>query len=384
MPNTISKTLTFEAHPPHALHGAQFENRRGASIESTTISRTERKVVEEPGSEAAGREAPAANQYIATFGHTSYPQELNWQFTLGDFLSFEQWLYEATPQAGATQSVYDPDFETLRLNQRAYRVVERNPIGYLVSINSPLSPTEIQLDANFQALTLSTANVFNIERTEQGQAVNIKQIEAKAHYSFLTDTPLQEPRLVEHLEVAFESAPSAALGQRTLSRGMVLDQAAPDRFLGETQRLPSSHPRVIDIVQVARRDSDDFISALLDAANRELHYEPGRAAANVSEALQRGYGECNDFADLLTTLARAAGIPARTVYGLAYQPNSPPAFAFHAWTEVHWDGRWQAMDPTFNQRITDATHIPLNDDEAALLMLTHTRSPVAIQILDYR
>ena len=79
VPNTISKTLTFEAHPPHALHSAQFENRRGASIESTTISRTERKVVEEPGSEAAGREAPAANQYIATFGHTSYPQELNWQ-----------------------------------------------------------------------------------------------------------------------------------------------------------------------------------------------------------------------------------------------------------------------------------------------------------------
>ena len=34
-------------------------------------------------------------------------------------------------------------------------------------------------------------------------------------------------------------------------------------------------------------------------------------------------------------------------------------FYYHAWPEVHLDGRWIWMDPTLDQPLADATHIKL-------------------------
>jgi transglutaminase-like putative cysteine protease len=116
------------------------------------------------------------------------------------------------------------------------------------------------------------------------------------------------------------------------------------------------------------------------AAHETLRYTEGRPAGSVLEAVRRGIGECTDYADLYTTLARAAGLPARTVYGLAYKDGTPPSFMFHAWNEVHSDGAWRAMDPTWNQTVTDATHIPMTDSQAANLMLAHSRSDVAFSV----
>jgi transglutaminase/protease-like cytokinesis protein 3 len=76
-----------------------------------------------------------------------------------------------------------------------------------------------------------------------------------------------------------------------------------------------------------------------------------------------------EFADLFTTLARSLGIPARTVFGLAYDDGNEPAFAFHAWNEVSVDGVWQSVDPTWNQLRVDATHIPLPSNQSAALQL---------------
>jgi hypothetical protein len=84
-------------------------------------------------------------------------------------------------------------------------------------------------------------------------------------------------------------------------------------------------------------------------------------------------GDCSEYADLLTTLARSLGIPARTVFGLAYQDGAEPAFRFHAWNELALDGRWMPADPTWNQVQIDATHIPMPLDVAtALQLLTGT------------
>jgi transglutaminase-like putative cysteine protease len=45
------------------------------------------------------------------------------------------------------------------------------------------------------------------------------------------------------------------------------------------------------------------------------------------------------------------------------------AFANHAWVEVVLDGRWVAMDPTWNQTQVDATHIRLGVDEQSDLTM---------------
>ena len=63
----------------------------------------------------------------------------------------------------------------------------------------------------------------------------------------------------------------------------------------------------------------------------------------------------------MVALARAAGIPAKEVAGVAYTPAPRPCFAWHAWAEIHDGAQWVTIDPTWNQVYVDATHLKLSD-----------------------
>ena len=88
---------------------------------------------------------------------------------------------------------------------------------------------------------------------------------------------------------------------------------------------------------------------------------------NVLDVMRNRSGDCNEYAELLTTLGRALNIPTRTIIGLAYTEERAPAFALHAWNEVLLDGVWRALDPTWNQTTVDATHLRLPDTSGSLL-----------------
>jgi transglutaminase-like putative cysteine protease len=66
-------------------------------------------------------------------------------------------------------------------------------------------------------------------------------------------------------------------------------------------------------------------------------------------------GDCNEHAQLFVALARAAGIPARTVSGLVAIDGT---FYYHAWAEVMLH-EWVAVDPTFGQFPVGASHVRL-------------------------
>ena len=70
-------------------------------------------------------------------------------------------------------------------------------------------------------------------------------------------------------------------------------------------------------------------------------------------------GDCNEHAVLYAGLARALGIPTRIAIGVVYVNNG---FYYHAWNEV-WIGHWVAVDPTFGQKVADATHIKLYEGD---------------------
>jgi transglutaminase-like putative cysteine protease len=72
----------------------------------------------------------------------------------------------------------------------------------------------------------------------------------------------------------------------------------------------------------------------------------------VERALAQKWGRCWDFSDVFITLARAAGIPARQVYGWI-GPSG------HVWAEV-FDGRaWIQVDPTASWTGVSEDYIPL-------------------------
>jgi hypothetical protein len=75
------------------------------------------------------------------------------------------------------------------------------------------------------------------------------------------------------------------------------------------------------------------------------------------DLLKSKKGECSAHALLFTTLARAAGIPAREAGGWYYMGDSYQAFGGHAWNEVILDGQWVPVDAIFQQIQLDAGHI---------------------------
>lgn len=80
----------------------------------------------------------------------------------------------------------------------------------------------------------------------------------------------------------------------------------------------------------------------------------------ASRVIESGHGDCSEMAMLFVALARASNLPARRVVGLAAtRADGSSAFGFHAWAEVALDGHWVAVDPTWNEPLADATHVPL-------------------------
>src|SRR2546422_771175 len=81
-----------------------------------------------------------------------------------------------------------------------------------------------------------------------------------------------------------------------------------------------------------------------------------RAPAAVPSALQvleGRVGDCNEHAVLFVALARAAGLPARTVVGLVPVDGR---FYYHAWAEVYL-GDWVAVDPMLDEFPAGAAHV---------------------------
>ena len=92
-----------------------------------------------------------------------------------------------------------------------------------------------------------------------------------------------------------------------------------------------------------------LVAAMRDWIHDHLSYVPGASNADTtaSDTFIRREGVCSDYAHLMITLTRAAGIPARiaSVYALGVDPPD-----FHAVAEVFLGngggGEWHLVDPT--------------------------------------
>lgn len=95
---------------------------------------------------------------------------------------------------------------------------------------------------------------------------------------------------------------------------------------------------------------------LMECLHRDFAYQSGVTDTGTTseQALEKGCGVCQDYAHLLITLCRMAGIPARYVAGMVVGEGET-----HAWVEVFADGKWQALDPTQNC-IADGRYIKLS------------------------
>lgn len=128
-------------------------------------------------------------------------------------------------------------------------------------------------------------------------------------------------------------------------------------FLAPDPLIQSANPRV-------RAQAKAIIARERDparAAELLLRWVSGHVAKQVTvsvpsavRVLEQRRGDCNEHTVLYVALARAVGLPARTVAGLVYLDGR---FYYHAWPEVYLGGGWLAVDPTLDQFPADATHL---------------------------
>ncbi len=111
------------------------------------------------------------------------------------------------------------------------------------------------------------------------------------------------------------------------------------------------------------------IAAMTEWIHQRLDYQPGSSDSTTTAAdtFVARKGVCRDYAHLLTTFSRAAGIPARLVSAYGWQVDPPD---FHALVEVWLAGAWQLVDPSRLAPIEAVVRICVGRDATDIAFMT--------------
>jgi hypothetical protein len=128
----------------------------------------------------------------------------------------------------------------------------------------------------------------------------------------------------------------------------------------ETATYPLSHAKVQALAKEAVGDAktaEEKVKRLVRFVSRYITPSYTAQPLTVMDLLKVRKGDCKHYALLFTTLARAAGIPAREVHGLVYLGDDEKALGFHAWNEVVLDAHWVPVDASAGEMEINPTHI---------------------------
>lgn len=130
--------------------------------------------------------------------------------------------------------------------------------------------------------------------------------------------------------------------------GMVYGRAPLWHFMQPTP-LTSSGARVRALADVVKKQGTPLagLHALSAAVLQATPYQLGGTGSETTaeEALEIGFGVCQDHAHIFIAAARDAGIPARYVSGYLMMNDRVDQDASHAWAEAHLDDLgWVGFD----------------------------------------
>jgi transglutaminase-like putative cysteine protease/Flp pilus assembly protein TadD len=115
-------------------------------------------------------------------------------------------------------------------------------------------------------------------------------------------------------------------------------------------------------------DANEKARKIYDYVTTNLVYNVQPQSLGAEHAITNpDEADCTEFAALFVALCRAAGIPARVIFGFVREPGETYIGTSHAWGEFYLDDfGWIPADPTFGSRYAteyfarvDADHIAL-------------------------
>lgn len=146
------------------------------------------------------------------------------------------------------------------------------------------------------------------------------------------------------------------------------DDKSPSAFLGSTEFLDTTHPRLSSFARAAVRGAEsdaDLVACLFRAVRDGIRYNPyairaDRRSYRASQIAQSGENWCVPKAVLLVAAARSVGIPARLGFADVRNHISTPKlrdlmgtdlFVYHGYAELFVTGRWFKASPAFNSEL---------------------------------
>ncbi|MBN1772306.1 MAG: transglutaminase domain-containing protein [Deltaproteobacteria bacterium] len=225
--------------------------------------------------------------------------------------------------------------------------------------------------------SMGTGIVLRLEDQEQARsdlsALGPLDLRVEIDRPLGSPTDVRELRLVVGVPSGFAipSGPQQEITPRDDGRFDVVLRAVPgpkatnderERSLRPTPEVDADAPSIVKLAEELAADAatdrdkaDRIVAWVYDNLRKDLSTNLGTA----SQVLDRKVGDCTEHALLVTALARAAGLPARQVSGLIYVGDELGFFGWHAWTQITIDGRWVAVDASWNEPTADAAHLLL-------------------------
>lgn len=150
------------------------------------------------------------------------------------------------------------------------------------------------------------------------------------------------------------------VGETSLEKGdgSTLGPEQETTYTAATSFWPASDDGVREIAGLAVGDATtdlEKVQALWRWVRYNINYSgPMGTRYGTLQVLSQGYGRCWDSSDVLVTLCRASGIPARQVAGwLADQDTG------HVWSQAYLEGKgWVDVDCTSDHVGADTEYLP--------------------------
>jgi hypothetical protein len=157
------------------------------------------------------------------------------------------------------------------------------------------------------------------------------------------------------LSISLSRQTSPALGVKR-----PIEEAEMKPYLISEPYLQSDNPKITELAeQIVGNETDSWEAAKVINRwvfeNLEKRFTPD--FSNALQTLNSRRGDCGEHTVLAVALLRAAGIPARPIFGLMYWPPAD-GFGYHAWVEAYVRD-WVQMDPTWNEELANPAHIAI-------------------------
>jgi hypothetical protein len=321
--------------------------------------------------------------------HVPVPKE-----TLALSRRLDEWL-SATPAKGARFESYTTSWDEADINTKeTVTFQEKKKILWggvplvvcLVQMEVQGARMNAELKANGTPLRNTLGGLLEMRAEEEVVAKKLgdKPVDMLKASEVPVDRELGDPRNVRSLALEVSDAgeftfPTCPRQKARRQEDKIVLDLLPDFRVEQAEALPAQQradclaatPSIQCDEERVRRLARKIVGAEKDPVRAAKLLEKWvhdnlrkTMAVNGSTALQildNLAGDCTEHTLLFVSLARAAGIPAREVGGLAYPDIGRPVFGWHAWAEIHDGRQWVSVDPTWGEFYVDATHIKFQE-----------------------